>query len=394
MREAGERVNKKTTRPYEDPYSEGPMGQIGASGTDSTNGQDLRPKEDYDEPWEWSAKQIFNVTQLQDNPSGPKPGAQSATPLMTKRTTQPGQPAATIVVEATPSANGASPKLAQSEDYENAPEKLQQQKQQQKQGGLPVPEDEDDEGYTHLRDFGLDRLSGAAGPCSAAPPTATTTATTTTTTTSQPTATTTNNSTPPLATKRDTAPPPKDVKYGNYEEPWDLTSTQKDLEDKLREASDRASRERGEGSPGSSAVSTPPGTVKPQENGASIDSAPLVDTADTFPHESDTRSQEGYEKPWDWKPHKKDERGQEGYEKPWDWKPHQKDDRPTEEYEEPWDQKTKGIERDLIKAKSAKEAGGMVHTTDPSDDPRPMEEYDEPWESKLKNKNLMPRAGE
>ena len=152
---------------------------------------------------------------------------------------------------------------------------------------------------------------------------------------------------------------------GNYEEPWDLTSKQREIEDKLKAVSDRASREL-------NAKSKVPA-----------------------PHESDTRSQEGYEKPWDWKPHQKDDRSQEGYEKPWDWKPHQKDDRPTEEYEEPWDQKAKGLGRDLLSPKTSNPPSGPGSKGDPlkEQDTRPPEEYDEPWENKMKKSSSSPKAG-
>ena len=53
-----------------------------------------------------------------------------------------------------------------------------------------------------------------------------------------------------------------------------------------------------------------------------------------------------------------DDREQEGYEKPWDWKPHLKDERPTGEYDVSWDQRTKNIEQNIMKAKSAKEIKG------------------------------------
>jgi len=39
---------------------------------------------------------------------------------------------------------------------------------------------------------------------------------------------------------------------------------------------------------------------------------------------ADSRTNHGYDKPWDIQPHRKDGRGQEGYEKPWDLKPHLK----------------------------------------------------------------------
>lgn len=171
----------------------------------------------------------------------------------------------------------------------------------------------------------------------------------------------------------------------NYDEPWDLANTRRDLEERLRaaqrlESSARRSAERG--------------------------AAPALEAADDRP-------QEGYDKPWDLQPHMKDDRGQEGYDKPWDLKPHLKDMRPQQEYEMPWDKKARDIERDLIAAKRAKDAAkgsgdglalpsgmtappggvGIPSRVDASRmaDTRPVSEYDEPWDQK--KKKLVCKAG-
>lgn len=106
----------------------------------------------------------------------------------------------------------------------------------------------------------------------------------------------------------------------NYEEPWDLSTKIHEIDEKLKAAA-------------------------------------ASDAAASGPHESDSRSQDGYEKPWDWKPHQKDDRPQEGYEKPWDWKPHQKDDRPTQEYEEPWHNKQKQLIAGVPRSETKQESG-------------------------------------
>lgn len=169
----------------------------------------------------------------------------------------------------------------------------------------------------------------------------------------------------------------------NYDEPWDLANTRRDLEERLRAAQKLDSSAR------SSAERVP---VQP------FDAA-------------DDRPQEGYDKPWDLQPHMKDDRGQEGYDKPWDLKPHLKDMRPAQEYEMPWDKKARDIERDLIAAKRAKDAAkggdglalssgmaappvvGLPSRLDASRmaDTRPVSEYDEPWDQK--KKKLVCKAG-
>lgn len=163
----------------------------------------------------------------------------------------------------------------------------------------------------------------------------------------------------------------------NYDEPWDLANTRRELEERLR----------------SVRMADPPG-----QRGSDERQSQLSDGADDRP-------QEGYDKPWDLQPHMKDDRGQEGYDKPWDLKPHQKDLRPAMEYDVPWDNKVKNIERDLIAAKRAKDAtkcdgapmaSGLAASAGPSAglqtrpdvskvaDTRPGCDYDEPWDQKKK----------
>ncbi|KAK2177553.1 hypothetical protein NP493_593g01045 [Ridgeia piscesae] len=284
---------------------------------------DLRPREDYDEPWEWSVKQSAllqaQLHQSTNQNASPTSGGQrGSVPLM--------------LIRKSATADGTKERLAPKAEVE-----------------------EDDEGYTHLREeFGL------AGP-----------------------------------------PKPKDSSascstkapvIGNYDEPWDLTSTQRELEDKIKAASGHSSNK---DQPQKSSSGNP---TRPAPPGQKSD----VQTADGYekpwdwkPDKKDDRTQEGYEKPWDWKPHKKDDRTQEGYEKPWDWKPHQKDDRPPDEYEAPWDQKAKQLEKDILKkavtscgSRDCAKVGGR-----PSEgDVRPPEEYDEPWDQKLKNRSLLTHA--
>ena len=327
---------RQSGQQYEDPYQEGPSGFSPTRVRYMAESRDIRPREDYDEPWEWKQRNLFcPSSQFGSEASGQSSSVanEKGTPLMTKRTTQPAVGAEALDIEAELEDEGGE-KSPDGPDYVNAPH-----------GGKSLTnhdEDEDDEGYTHLREeFGS---RGPAAPVDSSN----------------------------KVNKSESNKVPEEVPVGNYEEPWDLSFTQKDLADKLKAASDRASR----AGPGA-------GSSVPETGGGS----PPQD----MPHETDLRPQEGYEKPWDLKPHKKDDRGQEGYEKPWDWGPHQKDDRPPEEYEEPWDQKAKDIQRDLIKAKSAKEA---LKEQKESEDPRPMEEYDEPWDQKAaKNKALLARTG-
>ena len=286
---------------------------------------DLRPREDYDEPWEWSVKQSALLqAQLHQstnqNASPTSAGQRGSVPLM--------------LIRKSATADGTKERLAPKAEVE-----------------------EDDEGYTHLREeFGLEgppKPKDSSASCSTKAPV-----------------------------------------IGNYDEPWDLTSTQRELEDKIKAASGHSSNK---DQPQKSSSGNP---TRPAPPGQKSD----VQTADGYekpwdwkPDKKDDRTQEGYEKPWDWKPHKKDDRTQEGYEKPWDWKPHQKDDRPPDEYEAPWDQKAKQLEKDILK-KAATSCGGRdcakVGGRPSEGDVRPPEEYDEPWDQKLKNRGLLTHAGE
>ena len=190
--------------------------------------------------------------------------------------------------------------------------------------------------------------------------------------------------------------PENDQRIDNYEEPWDLTSTQKDLEDRIK-AHVSCTEPTLIVSSDTDLASAQPLKEMPK----TIHTAEIVcDAASSIPC-SDTRAQDGYEKPWDWKPHKKDDRGHDGYEKPWDWKPHQKDDRPQEEYEQPWDHKAQRIEQNIINAKGAKDLSltpsgevEMIVVKKNNDDSRPTEEYDEPWDQKRKNKEVEIRTGQ
>ena len=296
---------------------------------------DLRPREDYDEPWEWSVKQnALLQAQLQQstNHSGAQRG--SAVPLMLIR-----------------KSDGVKDRLAPKAQVE-----------------------EDDEGYTHLREE-----FGPAGPTKPK-----------------------DTSVVPCPGKPTMPCPAKAPVIANYEEPWDLTSTQRELEDKIKAASAHSSSKE------------PPSSQQKSNSGSPARAAPPgqksdVQTIDGYekpwdwkPDKKDDRSQEGYEKPWDWKPHKKDDRVQEGYEKPWDWKPHQKDERPPDEYESPWDEKAKQLEKNLLKkavnscgskdcGKASGEGEGDVRR---EGDMRPPEDYDEPWDQKLKNRCVLTHTGE
>ena len=190
-----------------------------------------------------------------------------------------------------------------------------------------------------------------------------------------------------------------DANVNNYDEPWDLVHTQRDLEERLRAMQrfdcnpalvleSERSRSMGEK------------VGKHHQEIASM-SGSLVEKLPKFVEKTDSRPQDGYDKPWDLQPHKKDDRGQDGYDKPWDLKPHLKDERPSQEYEVPWDQKAKNIERDLMAAKRAKDASrnqadgraaqGNVARPGKMEDTRPSGEYDEPWDQKMKK--LVGKAG-
>lgn len=174
-----------------------------------------------------------------------------------------------------------------------------------------------------------------------------------------------------------------DAGLNNYDEPWDLANTRRELEERLRFVQK---------------VDPPSQRADSPGQGSSERQSQLFDG-------SDDRPQEGYDKPWDLQPHMKDDRGQEGYDKPWDLKPHQKDLRPAMEYDVPWGNKVKNIERDLIAAKRAKDAtkcdsvpmasssaasvmpsAGLQARPDVSKvaDTRPGCDYDEPWDQKKK----------
>lgn len=300
------------------PYEEGAAGISPLHRAIEPHNLDIRPKEDYDEPWDWS-KQTALLASLETAGNIPPHfiSNQNRTPQLqrTKLATQ-GSLDSEPDSDKLPHSMNAST-AAYTEAY-GEPKRTQSPQQQ------PEEENSDDEGYTHLREeFGP---SGPRPPQEAAGP----------------------------APGPAPGPGAKNQRIGNYEEPWDLTAKQKELEDRFKAASDRASRER------------------------SVSNMPA-------PHEVDKRPQEGYDKPWDWKPHQRDDRPQQGYDKPWDWKPHQKDDRPPDEYEEPWDQKAEELKRELMAAKISSKDGRK------DDDSRPAEEYDEPWDNKKKSAS---RAGE
>lgn len=347
---------------YDDPYDDSstadfsPVHRQFPPGPEAT---DMRPKEDYDEPWEWSVKQnvMLQAAHMES-------ASQNLPPHFLTNHTRTPQLKRTVVnapvtvAKASPedyedeeedSVDGErdeepdvvetiEPPLAQSEDVEEESTYETTYECTTRAGG-----DSDDEGYTHLREE-----FGPSGPKM------------------------------PLEG------------MGNYEEPWDLTSKQRELEDKIKAASDRASRDQSVPSAKNNVKDQEPKEESERGEGASTSSASGLPLP-----QADTRSQEGYEKPWDWKPHMKDDRSQEGYEKPWDWKPHQKDDRPQEEYEEPWDQKAKALQQELLG--SSEQAGASASSNgaaascglkkeDPkkADDLRPLEEYDEPWDQKAK----------
>ena len=175
------------------------------------------------------------------------------------------------------------------------------------------------------------------------------------------------------------SPPPPPVprvaenpSAGNYDEPWDLTSRFRQLEEKFR-AVPRLS--------------------------------PAVPAAVSRAHSEDTRVlADGYDRPWDLQPHRRDDRDDVGYDKPWDLKPHQKDVRASVaedgEYDAPWDIKPRSVvEREVIAAKSAKDAAAERPTPGPrSVGPHSSEsvvqqaesgrvvpqQYDQPWDQKQK----------
>jgi len=168
---------------------------------------------------------------------------------------------------------------------------------------------------------------------------------------------------------------PENPSAGNYDEPWDLTSKFRQLEEKFR------------------AVPTPAVVPRPHSQ-SSEDTRVLAD---------------GYDRPWDLQPHRRDDRDDVGYDKPWDLKPHEKDVRASVaaagDYDAPWDIKPRSVvEREVIAAKSAKEAAAGRPTSGPrasvphasssssseaasrsSESSRQQpQQYDEPWDQKQK----------
>ena len=79
----------------------------------------------------------------------------------------------------------------------------------------------------------------------------------------------------------------RNSRLGNYEEPWDLTSTRTILEEAFHANKIQVSPSNESPAASSNLNETPTSQFNSQDT--------LVDG----------RPQEGYEKPWDWKPHKK-----------------------------------------------------------------------------------------
>lgn len=360
------KTGKMSSQSDDSPYGELPNAHCSPSKSGGHAG-DIRPREEYDEPWEWSQthSMIFDQIGL---PTEASAQPTRGTPLMTKRTNVPeSKPPGLAEVVAQAEASVSSMSLALREEEESTASALPNEEEEEEEEGEeeepavqevievveepemeyenmkddydkpakpPELDEEEYERYTHLRDeFPKVRQC-----------------------------------------------PENDKRVGNYEEPWDLCSTQRDLEDRIKAHVSAAGTSGGTVSVNATTPSSNPET-EPEVSNAS---GPMPD--------SDTRTQEGYEKPWDWKPHMKDDRGQDGYEKPWDWKPHQKDDRPQEEYEQPWDQKVLNIEQNILKAQNAKDVSGSSELSLSRLDTRPMEEYDEPWDNK--RKALVSRTGE
>ncbi len=301
---------------------------------------DLRPREDYDTPWGWgSSNQNNMVFNKEDQPSTSN---QNCTPLMTPKRTN-----CNVNGEREAVSNGEEGSGVVQEEGKSSGDKHSKDYEQAQTTEEDKEEEEEEEGYMHLNEELANKAAAEV--------------------------TTTDNNPSAGPDVR----PKHQPRAGNYEEPWDLSVTQKELEQKFRAVS-----------------------MSEQEQLASSDQAQAGSAAASpgpGPHQTDTRPQEGYEKPWDWKPDRKDDRPLEGYEKPWDWRPEQKDDRPGEEYEQPWDQKVKDIERDLVHAKSAKNAAAASSANGvgggKADDTRPSDEYEEPWDQKAKNKLTASRTG-
>jgi len=177
---------------------------------------------------------------------------------------------------------------------------------------------------------------------------------------------------------------PENPSVGNYDEPWDLTSKFRQLEEKFRIVPKLG---QAAGTPASPAV-----VARPHSQ-SSEDTRVLAD---------------GYDQPWDLLPHRRDARDDVGYDKPWDWKTHQKDVRAAVgadgDYDAPWDIKPRSVvEREVIAAKSAKEVAATRPTPGPrmsvphassssssevasqsSESGRQKPQYDEPWDQKQK----------
>ncbi len=225
---------------------------------------DVRPKEDYDEPWEWSAKQSLIIQSHIETGNIPphfltnQSQQANRTPQLSKRT---------VAASSQGGGDGAAASPDQ-EDRELEPgapkDKMDVAEDAHYEVTTRPPDDpgEDNEGYTHLREE-----FGTIGPT---PPDSLTRNSTTASATSS------SAQQEKQQSKEDSS------KVGNYEEPWDLQSKQRELEEKMKAASDRASK-----------------------GGGGVDTG-------SPPHNADPRAQEGYEKPWDWKPDKKDDRTLEG----------------------------------------------------------------------------------
>ena len=190
------------------------------------------------------------------------------------------------------------------------------------------------------------------------------------------------DSPPPPIIPRAAAAVPENPSAGNYDEPWDLTSKFRQLEEKFRAVPAR---------PGQAAASQATPVNRPRSQ-VSEDTRVLAD---------------GYDWPWDLQPHRRDLRDDVGYDKPWDLKPHEKDVRASVaaagDYDAPWDIKPRSVvEREVIAAKSAKEAAvaaaarpvpgprASTSSTSSASEPtadsssesgrKPLPQYDEPWD--------------
>ena len=178
---------------------------------------------------------------------------------------------------------------------------------------------------------------------------------------------------------------PENPSVGNYDEPWDLASKFRQLEEKFRVM------------------------PKPAQTSA-MPAGPAVTARSNSQSSEDTRVlADGYDQPWDLLPHRRDARDDVGYDKPWDLKPHEKDVRASVaedgDYDAPWDIKPRSIiEREVIAAKSAKEVAAAARpipgsravppasssssslevASQSSESSHPKPQYDEPWDQKQK----------